>query len=99
MPLVLGMGRAATVPPTGKFFTLKEVAEHDTKEDCWIIIEGTVYDISTYIERHPPPLDLVIKDCGKDATLGWNTKGSKNKPHSKKAHTMLQKYELGKLQK
>lgn len=31
-------------------YTLKEVLEHDTSEDCWIIVNDKVYDITTFLE-------------------------------------------------
>jgi cytochrome b involved in lipid metabolism len=34
-------------------FTREEVAKHCTKEDCWIIIHGKVYDVSEWILFHP----------------------------------------------
>jgi cytochrome b involved in lipid metabolism len=75
--------------------TRAEVAQHSTQENCWIIIDKEVFDITTYIAHHPPPLDIVIKDCGRDASIGWKTKGTKNKPHSKKAHILIKKYLIG----
>jgi len=36
------------VPPVevGKRFTLAEVARHATEDDCWMAINGKVYDLS-----------------------------------------------------
>lgn len=38
--------------------TKEEVAEHATKEDLWMIINGNVYDITEYLFLviPPPPL-------------------------------------------
>ena len=33
--------------------TMAEVRKHCTKDDLWIIIEGRVYDITKYVDRHP----------------------------------------------
>ena len=39
--------------PTDKDHTLEEVAKHKTKEDCWIVVQGIIYNATTYLENHP----------------------------------------------
>ena len=36
-----------------KTYTLSEVAQHASKDDCWAIISGDVYDLTEFINRHP----------------------------------------------
>ena len=35
------------------FFYLSEIARHNTRTDCWLIIDRTVYDVTPYVEDHP----------------------------------------------
>lgn len=44
------------------------LAEHDTPEDCWMAIEGKVYDFSAYIPNHAAPPVVMTMWCGKEAT-------------------------------
>lgn len=36
-----------------KTFTLKQVAEHKDRNDLYMIINGKVYDISSFVDEHP----------------------------------------------
>lgn len=45
-----------------------EVAKHNTAEDCWVIIEGLVYDFSAFAADHPGGAHLVREQAGKDGT-------------------------------
>ncbi|MFY7927361.1 MAG: cytochrome b5 domain-containing protein [Oligoflexus sp.] len=77
-----------------KVFTSEEVARHDSKQDCWLMIEGMVYDVTNYLPKHPKKYSLV-GECGHDVTEGWKTKGDKNKPHTRKAEAILKKQLIG----
>ena len=39
--------------PSETYFTLEEVAKHDNEDDCWMVINGKVYDVTDYIDDHP----------------------------------------------
>jgi len=78
------------------FYSIEEISEHQTPEDCWMVIEGKVYDLSNYLPNHDRWLD--IRDwCGRDATQDYNDKAGLNRAHSPKADEMLAEYLIGDL--
>eukprot|EP00929_Paragymnodinium_shiwhaense_P020573 TRINITY_DN13672_c0_g1_i2.p1 TRINITY_DN13672_c0_g1~~TRINITY_DN13672_c0_g1_i2.p1 ORF type:complete len:565 (-),score=141.87 TRINITY_DN13672_c0_g1_i2:247-1941(-) len=48
-------------------YTMAEVAKHNTRDDVWLIIDGRVYDVTNYVDKHPgmalPILNMAGKDC------------------------------------
>lgn len=36
-----------------KEFTLKEVTEHNTKKDLYMVLHEKVYDVSSFVDEHP----------------------------------------------
>ncbi|KIP11351.1 hypothetical protein PHLGIDRAFT_124991 [Phlebiopsis gigantea 11061_1 CR5-6] len=55
----------------GKVFTGEEVAQHNTRESCWIIVHGKVYDVSEFLPDHPGGAKIILKYAGKDATAEY----------------------------
>ena len=45
-----------------------EVARHNTKDSCWVIISGKVYDVTEYLPNHPGGSQILLQYGGKDAT-------------------------------
>ncbi|KAM0278770.1 hypothetical protein ACHAQH_004961 [Verticillium albo-atrum] len=72
-------------------FTTKEVAAHNTRDDCWMIIQGQVYDVTKYIHDHPGGADVLIDAAGQDATVEFDNAG-----HSEDAFEIMAEYHVGK---
>lgn len=75
--------------------TLDEVAKHNSPNDCWLIINDNVYEVTNYINNHPGGAKRIISFCGQDATTAFATKGNKNKPHSSSANQILESFKIG----
>ncbi|KAI1497342.1 FMN-dependent dehydrogenase [Biscogniauxia marginata] len=45
-----------------------EVAKHDNKESCWVIVHGKAYDVTEFLPEHPGGMKIILKYAGKDAT-------------------------------
>jgi sterol 14-demethylase len=54
----------------GKTFSRAEVAKHNTRKDAWIIVEGKVYDVTSFVEDHPGG-DAILSTVGGDSTEGF----------------------------
>lgn len=78
---------------TTKEITLEEISKHSTREDCWITIEGGVYDVTKFVPNHPGK-DAILFGCGKDATPMFN-KRKDGTAHSDRARVQLSKLQIG----
>jgi hypothetical protein len=48
--------------------SMDEVRRHDTPDDCWTVVDGNVYDVTTFVARHPAGAGAIEDMCGKDAS-------------------------------
>lgn len=49
--------------------TMEEVQRRASPEACWSVVDGVVYDMTTFIARHPAGSSSIIEYmCGKDAS-------------------------------
>jgi len=48
--------------------SMVEVAKHNTKEDCWVVLYGKAYDLGKFAKVHPGGAKLIFDSAGLDAT-------------------------------
>lgn len=91
-----------TSQPTDSW-TVDEVAQHSSKNDCWTIISGDVYNLTTFINRHPGG-DEILRACGTDATTLFTSRQTDDgqfvgsgTPHSQTAYEQLAELKIGSL--
>ncbi|GER46738.1 cytochrome b5 [Striga asiatica] len=75
-----------------KVHLFEEVAKHNNTKDCWLIISGKVYDVTTFMDDHPGGDEVLLSATGKDATNDFEDVG-----HSDSAREMLHKYYIGEI--
>lgn len=83
--------------------TVATVADHAVEEDCWTIIGTNVYDITSYVPRHPGG-DEILLACGSDGTSLFSNRMTEDgedvgsgTPHSGNATSQLQSLFIGQL--
>ncbi|RAL12878.1 L-lactate dehydrogenase (cytochrome) [Aspergillus homomorphus CBS 101889] len=45
-----------------------DVAQHNSKDSCWVIVHGKAYDVTEFLPEHPGGQKIILKYAGKDAT-------------------------------
>jgi cytochrome b involved in lipid metabolism len=76
-----------------KYYTIEEVQKHNSRESCWTVIRGDVYDLTAWINKHPGGADKILNICGKDGASAFERKhGGEEKPEK-----ALEQFEIGKL--
>lgn len=75
-------------------YSLAEIAEANNTSKCWTTINSKVYDITSYISKHPGGPQKIMQICGKDgAGLFQNQHGDQPKPEQ-----ILASFQIGVLQ-
>ncbi|KAI0919045.1 hypothetical protein AcW1_003476 [Taiwanofungus camphoratus] len=54
-----------------RVLTGPEVAAHASRESCWIIVHGKVYDVTDFLDEHPGGSKIILKYAGRDATEAY----------------------------
>ena len=83
-----------SIAGTSSGITITELAKHNTPSDCWLIVNGKVYNVGSYLNMHPGGPEAITPYCGKDATVAFNTKGGRG-AHSKTAQNLLSNFYVG----
>ncbi|KAJ4840690.1 hypothetical protein Tsubulata_035801 [Turnera subulata] len=69
-----------------------EVAKHNKSNDCWLIISGKVYDVTSFMDEHPGGVDILVASTGKDATIAFDDVG-----HKDATRELLKQYLVGEI--
>ena len=63
--------------------SISEVKKHNSRDDCWSIVSGKVYNLTSYMQQHPGGIELISSICGIDGSAAFsNQHGSSAKPHN-----------------
>jgi cytochrome b involved in lipid metabolism len=84
---------APTPAPTVTTFTLAQISVHNTSASCYSAVNGSVYDLTNWINSHPGGSAVIKGMCGVDATAAFNNQhGGQSKPENE-----LASFKIGKL--
>ncbi|KAE8183789.1 hypothetical protein CF336_g8042 [Tilletia laevis] len=76
-----------------KKITLEELKKHSTQEDLWLLINGEVYNVSSFMDEHPGGDEVLLSEAGKDATEAFEDVG-----HSDDARKLLPPLKVGEIE-
>ncbi|KAF8679869.1 FMN-dependent dehydrogenase [Rhizoctonia solani] len=53
---------------SGRLIPFSEVQKHNTRDSCWVVINGEIYDVTGFLNDHPGGIGPILKVAGSDAT-------------------------------
>jgi len=57
--------------PSSQKLSGTEIAKHNSKQSCWVVIHGKAYDVTEFLPEHPGGPKIILKYAGKDATEAY----------------------------
>ena len=71
-------------------YTYEEVKSHNIVNDCWIIYNNNVYNITDFLNKHPGGNKIILDYAGLDITNNYIFF-----QHSDNAYNILFTYKIG----
>ncbi|PNS14012.1 Cytochrome b2, mitochondrial [Sphaceloma murrayae] len=53
--------------------TVDEISKHASSDDCWIVIDGAVWDLTEFAPDHPGGAHIITRHAGHDASTTYNS--------------------------
>lgn len=55
-----------------KLYAMADITSHNNKSDCWSVVNGGVYNLTSWISNHPGGQQAILSICGKDGSAAFN---------------------------
>jgi len=49
-------------------YSWDEIRKHNSRESCWLVVKGKVYDVTEFIPLHPAGEKAILRHAGQDST-------------------------------
>lgn len=79
--------------PKTNTYNMTQVSTHNSAQTCWSAINGEVYDLTSWVSRHPGGKVAILMICGKDGSSLFNTQHG----GSNRAQSILNSFKIGTL--
>ncbi|XP_046456061.1 cytochrome b5-like [Daphnia pulex] len=56
-------------------YSLQQVSWHDRPDDCWIVLNDKVYNVTKLVDGHPGGMEVMMEQAGRDATSAFRSVG------------------------
>eukprot|EP00210_Caulerpa_lentillifera_P002906 g2774.t1 len=74
-----------------KKYSYDEIKLHNKATDCWLVIDDKVYDVTSFVEKHPGG-NMIFLNAGRESTYLFKSY------HPKYVNELLPKYLIGEVQ-
>ena len=72
-----------------------EVSTHKSIDDAWVIVDGAVYDVTSFLKSHPGGVSVTEEHLGQD--ISNVIRSDEVHRHSSTAYKLLELYKIGEL--
>ena len=72
-------------------YSWDEIRSHKSADSCWLVVRGTVYDVTQMLSTHPAGIQSILRNAGTEASQHFDF-------HSSAATKLWKKYEIGVLE-
>lgn len=80
-----------TASVSKRYYTPAEIAKHCQRDSLWLIIDGKVYDVTSYVDQHPGG-SAIFRNGGADSSVGFH-----GDQHPDKVNDLLPDFYIGEL--
>ncbi|KAJ5102491.1 hypothetical protein N7532_003020 [Penicillium argentinense] len=53
--------------------TRAQIQQHNSRQSCWVVIHGAVYDVTEFLDEHPGGAKVILRCAGRDATSDFDS--------------------------
>ena len=59
--------------PGDNLISVEEIKKHNSPDDCWIVVDNKVWDITDFAPDHPGGGEIIWKHAGRDASTTYSS--------------------------
>ena len=74
-------------------YSWEEIQKHSSEDDAWVVVNGNVYDVTSFASIHPGGKEFIVQHAGQNVTD--LIKQEDVHIHSEAAYSLLEAYKIG----
>ena len=77
IPIVVPTSTTSPTQQPINSYNMSQIAAHGNVQSCWTTINGNVYELTDWIQKHPGGAQAILSICGKDGTVAFTNQHDK----------------------